>query len=546
MKKLTYLIFIVLCLSIKTGWAQFGTDTMEIYLIKAYYDLSSKHLYAACQWIFGDCAADLSEVGGEAGGEDWAELQESMYHDIKSDNFTLIEYGWRAYTMIYACNYTIQHAPYSSLSEELKARYVAEARFIRAMTYFNLARMFDSIPVLLNKFEWPMNKKEKFIADMDCMPDNKIYSTCNSLNEILDQVKLDLTEAIPDLLEKSELSEEQKFCATKGAAKALLGKVLLYESSYAKNYSGDSRFEGLEERWDEALDILEQVINSGEYELVGINGEKYDTWWNTSYLYAESTPAYRYIFTVDGNDSPESVFSARNLLPPDVGWNTYGGNYINVFTTVRDFYYNDNSYWTDGWGFNCPTDTLLQEFEAGDPRLPVTIAQEGDSIYLNMDAGLAWYKIDFSSTPTGMSCRKFECSPPEFWDIVINVFQGPMNIPVIRFADVILMTAEAALESGNSQLALEYLNMVRTRARNSGNTGVPADLVTITLDDIIHERTVELALEGHRFFDLVRWGLAEEYLDGLYVKAHDKTATFEAGIDEFYPIPEFIKDRITS
>ena len=116
-----------------------------------------------------------------------------------------------------------------------------------------------------------------------------------------------------------------------------------------------------------------------------------------------------------------------------------------------------------------------------------------------------------------------------------------INIPVIRYADVILMAAEAALESGDNTKALEYLNMIRTRARLSGTSGVPADLSSITHADIEHERVVELALEGHRFFDLVRWGIVAECLDGLYRKSHDRTVDFEDGVDEFFPMPDFIR-----
>jgi hypothetical protein len=116
-----------------------------------------------------------------------------------------------------------------------------------------------------------------------------------------------------------------------------------------------------------------------------------------------------------------------------------------------------------------------------------------------------------------------------------------MDIRVIRYADVLLMASESALETGQDVLALEYMNMVRTRARNSGNTGVPVNLASLTFDDIVHERAVELAMEGHRFFDLMRWGLAWQHLNGLYVSGFDSTMVFETGIDEFFPKPAFIK-----
>jgi hypothetical protein len=114
---------------------------------------------------------------------------------------------------------------------------------------------------------------------------------------------------------------------------------------------------------------------------------------------------------------------------------------------------------------------------------------------------------------------------------------------MIRYADVVLLAAEAAMMSGNNNKALTYINMVRTRARMCGIEGntCPADYppgTTITLDMIVHERRLELAMEGHRFFDLVRWNLAEEKINGTYLVNQERTVTFDAVKNNFFPIPE--------
>ena len=108
---------------------------------------------------------------------------------------------------------------------------------------------------------------------------------------------------------------------------------------------------------------------------------------------------------------------------------------------------------------------------------------------------------------------------------------------MIRYADVVLWAAEAEFESGHNDEALKYINMVRKRARESGNTGKPEDITGIlTHDQIVHERLIELACEGHRFFDLVRWNLAFDYLNGYL--ADGSSVIYEQGKNEFFPIPD--------
>ncbi|MGD2034202.1 MAG: RagB/SusD family nutrient uptake outer membrane protein, partial [Bacteroidales bacterium] len=95
--------------------------------------------------------------------------------------------------------------------------------------------------------------------------------------------------------------------------------------------------------------------------------------------------------------------------------------------------------------------------------------------------------------------------------------------------------------AGNNDKALTYINMVKTRARMCGAEGntVPANLTgTVTIEQLQHERRLELALEGHRFFDLVRWRIAEEKLNGSYLDNQERTVTFSSPKNDFFPIPE--------
>ena len=200
-----------------------------------------------------------------------------------------------------------------------------------------------------------------------------------------------------------------------------------------------------------------------------------------------------------------------------------------------------------GWGLNTPTYNLAAEYETGDPRKKISVVTDADTI--EIDPGGAGVTIlrraaPSYASPTMMNNQKYDPEPDEW--VIRSFFRGPLDIKMFRYADVLLLAAEAALEPAVNQpgKATEYVNMIRTRARNSGNTGIPADLASVTLDDIIHERRIELAFEAHRFFDIVRWGIAYERLNGLY-RATDTLGglsgspiEFLVGRSEFFPIPD--------
>jgi hypothetical protein len=118
---------------------------------------------------------------------------------------------------------------------------------------------------------------------------------------------------------------------------------------------------------------------------------------------------------------------------------------------------------------------------------------------------------------------------------------GKKHPLILRYADIVLLAAEAAIMAGDNAKALTYINMVRTRARMCGVEGntVPADITgTVTIEQLQHERRLELAMEGHRFFDLVRRRLAEEKIDGSYLDNQQVTVTFSSPKNDFFPIPE--------
>lgn len=266
--------------------------------------------------------------------------------------------------------------------------------------------------------------------------------------------------------------------ATSGFANSILAKLYLYQGNWAK-----------------ALEKSELVINSGAYALFN---------------------SYETLFKEQGDNCTEAVFEVQFLRQDGVN---YSNNYYES-QGVRG-----SGVWDLGWGFNVPTDNLINAYEAGDPRMNSTILFEGedDGYGTTIPSGLDqkyWNKKAYS-TP---SYRAGQGTGKNYW----------FNVKIIRYADVILIAAEAANELGNATKAAGYVNQIRARAR--GNTAgvlpdVPAD--GNLKNAIKHERRIELAMEGERFYDLVRWGDAASVLGPLGYQDKNK----------YYPIPQTAIDQ---
>jgi hypothetical protein len=479
---------------------------------------------------FGSMASDEAEAGGEMGGNDLLDFQNwDQGNPQPTESRSESQNNWAyIYKAIGRANqvlggieqYRSNNGSITADSAAILNRLEGEMEFIRAFSFFKLVRIYGGVPIVdhvLGGSEYNLQR--------------------NTVAECLHFIQDRLVIAIDLLPEKSAYAASDVGRATKGAAKALLAKAYLYESSYAENYASDNRFTGCENKYAEALDYAEQVITSGQYALVGINGETFDTYWNQngSTIYPAATPGYRYIFTIDGENSDESIFSIQ-AINDGLGYMLSRGTYLTIYTAVR----NVNAT-TLGWGFDCPTEDLLNAYETGDPRKMVTIGETNDPIYTSG----AWGTLDCHQSPTNMIGRKFEASPDQYWEFHRTDNSGPNNFPYIRYGDVVLMAAEAALKTGDAASALDYVNMIRKRARNGASTGVPADLSSVTFDDIVNERLLELALEGHRFFDLVRWGRQEimvgqplqKWLNGS-PQTSPVSCQFTVGVNEFFPIPQ--------
>ncbi|MBP1839911.1 RagB/SusD family nutrient uptake outer membrane protein [Formosa algae] len=288
-------------------------------------------------------------------------------------------------------------------------------------------------------------------------------------------IEADLTYAIENL----SYTAPQTGRATKGSAQALLGKAYLYQ-----------------EKFTEAAEVFDDLIANGPYQLV----EDYDA-----------------IFENDTENNIESVFEVQYSDAEGAGFECLEcseGNVAVGFNGIRNY---SGPVFESGFSFNVPTQEVVDEFEDGDLRKDVAI--------LDIVAWAATYDATYTEgyNHTGYYNRKYL---PREGDLNTGDqnLTNPNNYRAIRFADVLLMAAEAYNRGGISDSQAQvYLNRVRERAFGEAND-VTSTGTTLTAA-IAHERRVELVGEGHRFFDLVRTGRGAE-IDG-----------FTAGKNEVFPIP---------
>jgi len=376
----------------------------------------------------------------------------------------------RNYTGIYRANLLLGKLDgVADLTPDLKGRYAAETKFLRAYYYFDLVRLFRNVPLVTTP-----------------IPTADIYNVMQAKPEdVYAQIEKDLTEAIAEVnLSATVPAGSEGGRVTKGAAKALLGKVYLYEK-----------------KWAEAASQLAEV-----------NG----TPGSTSAFGYRLLSNFGDIFKPTNKFNSESIFEILHTSVARQDWGSWGafeGNIMVQMVGPRN--YNGPIYVT-GWGFNPLTMDLVNAIK-GDPRYPYTVANI-DSI-VNAEPGRSYEK---GYQNTGYFIEKF--APKQEYRSSLGGL-ADLNYPYdyieIRLADTYLMEAEALVQSGGGGgRAQQLLDAVRARV---GLGSVPA-----TLENIYKERRLELATEGHRFFDLVRTGQAAAVLGPV---------GFTANKNEVLPIP---------
>lgn len=413
-------------------------------------------------WI-GEIASDNAIAGGESvtDTEGLHEI-ENMSHDAVNNELRSI---WRwNYAGLTRANYILEFK--DKIDFEGKDQIIAECQFLRAYYYFQLVKFFGDVPLITDKRLGAEEAKE-------------IERTSKS--EVYRQIESDLQAAAAVLPEVQVIKGK----VTKGAARSLLGKVQLYQNKF-----------------DQAASTLDSVIQSSMYSLIN---------------------DYSQLFSVANEGHSETVF---DIEYSGLEGGSYGcficleGNAAPGFQGIRQY---NGPVYGDGNSYNLPTQDLYDFFDANDPRKDATVLNLDEFISKQANPDQIEYAKG-AGGHTGFYNNKYIKKQGEI-GLPDNDLTSPVNYKVIRYADVLLMAAEAhnRKSSPNDAKALEYLNLVRTRV---GMPSISSNGSNLT-EDIWNERRSELSGEGLRFFDLVRTGKASTEIDN-----------FVPGKHELFPIPQ--------
>lgn len=449
------------------------------------------------EWYFGDIASDDALKGGQ-NVADGPDLYDIDNFKVVANNGIILQFYRAQYQGIARANLAIEQIsglePDESLTPELKTRFVAEAKFLRAYYYFRLVRLFGGVPLVVKPVydgaDWRQPRA--------------------SVEAVYAQIFDDLKDAEAGLPLKSAYPAEDLGRATKGAAQAMLLKTNLYFADWNVNQGKAAEaatYFAAAKTWGDKF-LTDQAA---EYALCA--------------NYADN-------FTLEGENGPESVFEIQYM---EDGMSDYGegngfsrGTFSVVLTRSRS-----SSYGESGWGFNHPTQSLYDEYEAGDPRRDATIFTPTDAEILNPAE-----EVYLGSRYLSLKRALMDLSTRTYLHLDHDS-RGAINCQQIRLADVYLLYAEACLETGDDPTATTYINKVRQRVGLADYPYAGAgDLRTA----LRHERRVELGMEGHRWFDLCRWGIAQQvmeaYKQGESAEARGHIGTFTAGKHELMPIPQ--------
>jgi SusD/RagB-like outer membrane lipoprotein len=380
-----------------TTEAFFKTPEQAIQATNATYGslrLWQVHVFA---WIgLTDIASDDATKGSIPGDADFLGKLDNL--DFLPDNIAFIDPWTGYYWGIRRANVGIENIPNVPMDAALKARLIGENKFLRAYFYFFLVRAFGGVPLITKTLRPDEYRQQRATAD-----------------QVYDLIEQDLVDAIAALPEKGQYPAADLGRATKGAAHGLLAQVNLYRKDYAS-----------------ALQYAEAVISSGEYQ-----------------LYSD----YGTIFSSAGENSSESLFEVQAAVTPGGGKQPDEGGANMQYSEVQGIRGPPNT----GWGFNTPSDGLEAAYEPGDPRLQATVLfpwemlPDGSSRVVYVDPGM----------PNNRYNEKAFISP----DNPNGSFNSGVNIRRLRYADVLLIAAEAAYQTGDEAKAQTYLNQVRQRAR---------------------------------------------------------------------------------
>jgi tetratricopeptide (TPR) repeat protein len=444
--------------------------------------------YSAGAWasvyFIKNLPADDTKCAGPNGG-DTPEYQYLDDFNITSDNTRFATIWTNFYSTINSCNTIINNVGANPDATAGMKVMIGEAKALRAFTYLDLVIMFGGVPLLTvnptqaSEFNKPRATKEEVYA----------------------QIEADLTDAIAVLPVKSAYADVDKFRFSKGTAQALLGKAYLYEKKYS-----------------EAATVLGNCIASNEYDLEA----NYPDIWDKSHEFGI-----------------ESIFEISYTSQENYGWGTFpwgGGNESNIEMQLEgpradgdgsfDFSNLDPTKLNivGGWGFNLPSGEIgdLLYSNPADKRIKGSVVSEHDYFAAGGAYQVGEYPYDYEGYLRLKYCnRASETTDPATGQPELNYGS---NYRIIRYADVLLMAAEAYNKSSNDASAKTELKKITDRAGIAEHTESGDALFA----QIVIEREKELCFEGSRYWDLIRWGMASEQMSDI---------GFVSNKHELFPIP---------
>ncbi|AWW29698.1 RagB/SusD family nutrient uptake outer membrane protein [Echinicola strongylocentroti] len=499
------------------------TENIERAIIASYSILngqfdgaSSAFNSPASNWSFGDVMSDDAYKGGGGTG-DQNQIHQMEIYNI-NPTITDISRKWLAlYEGVKRSNYALRLLLESEeFDPERKSIREGELRFLRGHFYFELKKIYNNVP---------------FIDETSSTVDD-YYVGNKELNdeELWGKIESDFNAAF-DLLPVDQADAGR---ATKFAAKAYLAKTYAFQG-----------------KWQACLEAADEVIASGKYALL---------------------PDFREVFLPENDNSEEIIFAVQHSVN-DGEPSNYNGSIGDRLSAPGGPYYPQ-------YGFHRPSQNLINSFETNENGLPVMDGElaSGDYIDLRLDHTLARPGIPYLDLPVLYEAswardqatygpnspkKRLVSALSEFY-VQAWPYVNALNYYVIRYADLLLWKAEAQVELGDLEGARATVNLVRGRAAQSAavtklDSEEPADNYQLSTYDqpwtsasaarelVRLERRLELAMEGHRFFDLVRWGVAAETMNGYFetekeVSSHLVNGRFVEGKHEYFPIPQIYLD----
>ena len=439
-------------------------------------------------WLDFNCIRGDDAAKGSS-STDGAEINaEFDTYQYTKDDWGTNTYWNDHYHLITQTNQLLYFADSLQSTDETSLRNIGEAHFFRAYAFFDLVKAYGEVPLINFYFT---NAADGLIAK-------------SSVDDIYAQIDKDLDTAAQYLpvtwLNSATNQDLYPGRVTSGAANTLWAQTYIFRK-----------------QWSKVVELCNKVINSGQYDLLG----------NFKDVWQDGVNGI-------GKNSKESIFEIQATVGQN-GTSNYGSPFATSQQVRVEGSYPDRN-WDLGWGWNVPTQKLVDDWDSTDPRRNMTILFSG-----RFDGGPAQggYGATLPSYVPDYGLDQPYWNKKVYSDPAMRAYTGHLHDAdwishrVMRYADVCLMLAEASNELGDGSTAATYLEKVRARARNSGSD--PNALPHIAYQSqsqmrqaIKDERKWEFAMEGYRFYDLVRWGDAQNVLGSLGYTARC----------EYYPIPQ--------